>query len=149
MSMFANVFLVCACVLLCEWVRVETTRLVTHAQVYQTSLAFRKELQAEQSSVVKTFEKRLATYEALSDKVVCVCVCACACVEECVCACAPTPLPTSPFALSRVYSLAGILSHPSHSFPSTTFFPGKGVLDKSRGAPQDLPGQGKHSDTDF
>ena len=37
-------------------------------QVYHSSLAFRKEAQSEANNTVKTFEKRLATYEGLSAK---------------------------------------------------------------------------------
>ena len=36
--------------------------------VYHSSLAFRKELQAEANGMVKTFEKRLATFEAQGEK---------------------------------------------------------------------------------
>ena len=128
--MFANVFLVCACVLLCAWVRVETTRLVTHAQVYQTSLAFRKELQAEQSSVVKTFEKRIATYEALSDKVVCVCVCVCVCVDCVDGVCRGRP-PTPPYLALRSFSC--ILSR-WYPLSSLSRFPLNYLLSRQRGA---------------
>ena len=37
-------------------------------QVYHSNLAFRKEVQGEASNTVKTFEKRLATYDGLSAK---------------------------------------------------------------------------------